>query len=182
MELTPPYLTLNKKRMKKLSIVFVALIAMLMIGCKKSEKSQGVKPSTELKPEMVVTAKDTVAVKQLCAQFFSKLKQKDLRGAVGMLRYYEADSVAPLPAVLEAKEATILGMFLGMKYDIDHIIFLKDYDSEVKYTVTMFDKTDPNDKRPNKTSFLIRPVRVRGQWYLTLADKDTDKVKSEIKH
>ena len=166
--------------MKRLSILFVALAALLLTAC-KNDKPQGYRPSTELKPEMVVTAKDTAAVRGLCAQFFRHLKQKDLKSAMEMLHYYEADSIAPLPMSLGQKEAMTLGMFLGMKYDIDHIIFLKDYDSEVKYTVTMFDK-DKDDPRPNKTSFLIRPVRHRGQWYLTLADKQTDKVKSEIKH
>jgi len=168
--------------MKKLSFLFTVLFALtLLVGCKSEKKSPSV-VNTKLQPEMHLSAKDTAAVKQLCSQFFLKLKQKDLQGAVGMLRYYQNDSVGALPPQLEAKERMTLGMFLGMKYDIDHIIFLKDYDSEVKYTVTMFEHTDENDRRPNKTSFLIRPVRYLGKWYLTLADKQTDKVKSEIKH
>jgi len=167
--------------MKKLSIVFITLLAVLLVGCKSDKQQGALKPKTKLEPKMVVSAKDTVAVRQLCAQFFRRLKEKDLKGAVGMLRYWEYDSISPLPRELEAKEAMTLGMFLGMKYEIDHIIFLKDYDSEVKYTVTMFEK-DKDDPRPNKTSFLIRPIRYHNQWYLTLADKQTDKVKSEIKH
>ena len=167
--------------MKKLSIVFIALLAVLFIGC-KSEKNQGTKPSTVLKPKMELTSKDTAAVRGLCKQFFLKLKQKDLEGAMSMLHYWSNGSIGDLPYDLGQKEAMTLGMFLGMQYDIDHIIFLKDDDSEVKYTVTMFEKTDPNDKRPNKVSFLIRPVRYKSKWYLTLADKQTDKVKSQIKH
>ena len=153
----------------------------MLVGC-KNEQKQTYKPSTKLEPEMIVTAKDTAAVRALCTQFFRRLKEKDLNGAISMLRFYQNDSIAPLPSQLAAKEAMTLGMFLGMKYDIDHIIFFRDYDSEVKYTVTMFEKTDPKDKRPNTTSFLIRPVRYHGEWYITLADKTTDQVKSQIKH
>ena len=167
--------------MNKAKVIFIALLAAVLLVSCKSEKSQGYKPSTELKPKMQLSGKDTAAVRGLCNQFFVKLKQKDLEGAMSMLHYWSNDEIGPLPYELGQKEAMTLGMFLGMKYEIDHIIFLKDYDSEVKYTVTMFEK-DKDDPRPNKTSFLIRPVRYRGQWYLTLADKQTDKVKSEIKH
>ena len=169
--------------MKKLSIVFIALMAVLLIGCKgeQRKKKSDFNPNL-IKPEMVLSSEDTVAVRRLTKQYLNLLENRDLDGAISMLRYYEHDSIAPLPPQLEAKERMVLGMFLGMKADIDHIIFFRDNDSEVKYTITMFERTDPNDKRPNKASFLIRPVRYLDKWYLTLADKQTDKVKSRIKH
>ena len=168
--------------MKKFSIVFIAFISLLLVGC-KSEKKKAEENPYLIKPEMLVTGKDTLEVRRMTKQYLSMLQQKDLDGAISMLRYYEHDSITSLPPQLEAKERMVLGMFLGMpSYDIDHIIFFRDNDSEVKYTVTMFERTDENDKRPNKASFLLRPVRHLGQWYLTLADKQTDKVKSQIKH
>jgi len=168
--------------MKKLSIAFIALTALLLVSCKSEQKKQAEVNPNLIQPEMHLSKQDTTEVRTLTMQFFDRLKQKDLNGAITMLNYYENGSIVPLPPELEAKERMALGMFLGMKYDIDHIIFLKDDDSEVKYTVTMFEKEDDNDRRPNKASFLIRPIRYLGKWYLTLADKQTDKVKSEIKH
>jgi len=168
--------------MKKLSIVFVALLSVLLIGC-KSEKKKPEVNSNLIQPEMLVTGEDTLQVRRLTKQYLHMLQENDLNGAIAMLRYYENDSIKSLPPQLEAKERMVLGMFLGMtSYDIDHIIFFRDNDSEVKYTVTMFERTDENDRRPNKASFLLRPVRHLGQWYLTLADKQTDKVKSQIIH
>ena len=167
--------------MKRLSIAFIAVAALLLVSCKSEQKKQAEVNPNLIQPEMHLSKQDTTEVRTLTMQFFDRLKQKDLNGAITMLNYYENGSIVPLPPELEAKERMALGMFLGMKYDIDHIIFLKDDDSEVKYTVTMFEK-DKDDPRPNKTSFLIRPVRHLGKWYLTLADKQTDKVKSEIKH
>lgn len=168
--------------MKKLSIVFVALLSVLLIACKSEKKKPAVDPNL-IQPEMLVTGEDTLQVRRLTKQYLHMLQEKDLDGAIAMLRYYDSDSITALPPQLEAKERMVLGMFLGMSsYDIDHIIFFRDNDSEVKYTVTMFERTDENDRRPNKASFLLRPVRHLGQWYLTLADKQTDKVKSQIIH
>ena len=168
--------------MKRLSIVFIALISLsIFIGCKSEQK----KPKADdamLQPKMKVSAYDTTAVKSLAQQFFARLQQKDLDGAMSMLYYLDDREIKELPEDLAKKERIVLGTFLGMRYDIDHIIFLKETDSELKYTVTMFEKEDESDRRPNKASFLIRPVRRDGKWYLTLADTQTETVKSEIKH
>ena len=169
--------------MKKLSIVFVALLSIALVACKSEKKD--VKPEVNpnlIQPEMHLSADDTTQVRRLVKQYLNRLEQKDLDGAMSMLRYYDHDSISLLPRTVAAKERMVLGMFLGMKADIDHIIFFRDNDSEVKYTITLFERTDENDKRPNKASFLIRPVRQAGQWYLTLADKQTDQVKSQIQH
>ena len=171
--------------MKKFNYLFIALLAsVLLVGCKGESKKSGERgPNPYLiQPEMALTQKDTVEVRQLTRQYLAFLKKRDLGSALQMLRYYDKKEIKPLPSDVLNKEATILNMFLGMKYEIDHIIFYRDDDSEVKYTVTMFEKTDPNDHRPNKASFLLRPVRYRGDWYLTLADMQSDKVKSRIKH
>ncbi len=171
--------------MKKFNYLFIALLAaILMAGCKSEKKNAdtGVNPNL-IQPEMSLSSQDTVAVRRLTRQFLNHLQQKNLGGAMQMLRYWDSKEIQPLPQKLANKEAYVLNMFLGMpKYDIDYIIFFRDDDSEVKYTVTMFERTDSADLRPNKASFLLRPVRYLGEWYLTLADKQTDKVKSEIKH
>ena len=170
--------------MKKFNYLFIALLAIVLLaGCKSEKKKadNGANPNL-IQPEMVLSSEDTVAVRRLTRQYLHLLENKDLDGAIAMLRYWDNNEIVPLPAQLEAKERMVLGMFLGMKAEIDHIIFFRDDDSEVKYTITLFERTDPKDKRPNKASFLIRPVRYLDKWYLTLADKQTDKVKSQIKH
>ena len=170
--------------MKKFNYLFIALLsAVLLVGCKSEKKNTetGENPNL-IRPEFVVTKEDTTQVRRLTRQYLNLLENSDLDGALSMLRYYEHDSIKPLPRQLYAKERMVLGMFLGMKTEVDHIIFFRPDDSEVKYTVTMFERTDENDRRPNKASFLIRPVRKHGEWFLTLADKQTDQVKSKIKH
>jgi len=169
--------------MKKLSIAFIALVCVLLTACKSEQKSKPDNNPNLIEPEMRLSAEDTVGVRRLTKQFLNCLETKDLEGAVAMLNRFEHDSIKPLTNEMAAKQRFVLGMFLGMpKYEIDHIIFHKETDSEVKYTVTMFERTDENDKRPNQASFLIRPIRRSGKWYLTLADTQTERRKSEIKH
>jgi len=165
-------------------MVIALLSATLFVACKseKTTKNKIEYNKNLIQPEMTLRSQDTTQVRRLAMQFFDRLQQKDLNGAIAMLNYYEHDSIKPLPRNLEAKERMVYGMFLGMKYDIDHVIFFRENDSELKFTVTMFEKEDPTDKRPNKASFLIRPIRSGGNWYLTLADSQTDNVKSKIKH
>ena len=171
--------------MKKFNYLLIALLAaVLLVGCKGEKKQQKADISENIiKPEMILRQQDTTQVRRLTKQFLDCLQKKDLDGALAMLRFYENDTIKLLPPSVYAKERMIYGMFLGMpSYDIDHMIFFRENDSEVKFTVTMFERTDEKDKRPNKASFLIRPVRKGGEWYLTLADTRTDQVKSEIKH
>ena len=157
-------------------------MSVLMVGCKSEKKSEQKSNPYLIQPEMILSKKDTMEVRRLTTQYLKRLEKKDLGGAMDMLYYWNGERIQRLPEDLGRKEAHVLAMFVGMKAEIDHIIFVKDYDSEVKYTITMFERTDPKDRRPNKASFLLRPVRYKSKWYLTLADKQTDKVKSQIKH
>lgn len=72
-----------------------------------------------------------------------------------------------------------LTAFKSKKFSIEEIQFLNETDSKVKYTVTLFDKA-PGDNRPNMISFVIRPVRRDGQWFLTLADSATETRQSKL--
>ena len=58
----------------------------------------------------------------------------------------------------------------GTKYEFKKHAFLN-LGGGVQYTATLFDKKE-GDPRPNKLSFLLKPVRYQGRWYLTMADSD----------
>jgi hypothetical protein len=61
----------------------------------------------------------------------------------------------------------------GIDYEVDRLVFLNDKRNELKLSVTLFEKPE-GDKRPNKTSFYMKPVRFEGKWYLTTKDNITD--------
>ena len=52
------------------------------------------------------------------------------------------------------------------------MIFNTETDCLVRYSAILFDKEGDEDKRPNKMFYAIKPVRVNGEWHLTVADND----------
>lgn len=134
-----------------------------------------------LPKKMVVSQADTDQVYSLVQHYLSCLENNRVDEALSMLHYLNpGDSIVDLPASMAKQQKHVLNTFAGKKYEVEHVIFHKDNDTEVKYNVILFDKK-PGDNRPNKVGFILRPVRERSQWYLTLADI-ADNVKSEIGH
>lgn len=129
--------------------------------------------------EMTLAKSDTDQVKSLVQLYLSYLKQGNVDVALSMLHYLNKDSIISLPPDLARKQKMTLTAFKCKKYSIEEIQFLKETDSKVRYTVTLFDKA-PSDNRPNTISFVIRPVRRDGKWFLTLADSATETRQSQL--
>ena len=166
--------------MKKsfLYISLVSAIVLCLTACKGGKQSQP--ESEDLAEPMETTMMDTVTVTSLVDQYLESLHDKDLDNAISMLYYLREDgTIEPLSGEMAAKQRDALKPFLGKDFKIDNIIFYQETDSQVKFTCTLFEKEE-GDPRPNKISFLIRPMRISGSWYLTMADTHTDTVESKI--
>ena len=170
--------------MKKNSflILLIALLTLpVLSGCKKQET----KSLKELRedfiqpPGMTVQKSDTDQVLSLVNLYLQHLQKGDVDKAISMLYYLNKNSITALPPKVEKKERLSLNLFKGLKYQVDELIFLQEDDSEVKYSAILFNKK-PGDNRPNKISFIIKPVRQKGKWYLTLADSQTETKESEV--
>lgn len=172
--------------MRKLSF-FLTLCAVLAIltGCskKKGRTMEDVDRELLEAVQMDLSHNDTTAVYDLTNQFLDYLKNQDLDAAMGMLHYLkDGMEIVSLPAELEKQHRLVLGNFLGLTYNIESVRFLNEIDCQVKYNVTLFEK-QPDDPVSNQISFYIKPVRRDGQWYLTLADSQSDSTHgSEIKN
>jgi hypothetical protein len=59
-----------------------------------------------------------------------------------------------------------------IRYEMESMVFESDRDCLVKYSAVLFDKEGNDDKRPNKMFYAIKPVRINGEWYLTVSDKN----------
>lgn len=123
---------------------------------------------------MTLEQRDTAHVFELTKSFLESLKANDIDKAVSMLYFLDADrQVVPLPDSLVERQKSVFRMFPVLSYKIESIIFNTETDSQVKYTVEFF-KKQPGDTRPNTTSFFIKPMRVKGQWFLTMFDSNTN--------
>ena len=164
----------------------MAVITLLTFSaCKKSDKGRSLAEiAADLKPkvDMHLDANDTIEVHSLVDHFIQYLTNKDVDAAVNMLFLLNNDSVVSLPARMANNQRVLFKRFQGVKYDVEYLKFYSETDTEVKYNVTLFEKKDANDHRPNKIAFYIKPVRRAGKWYLTMGDTFVHPEESHIKH
>lgn len=168
--------------MKKSSLfVFVLLSLVLFYSCKseKSKTSEGLSTDSV----MELSEQDTSEVYNQANALLECMKNKDLDGAMSLI--YTTDTtgqVVKLPEEKAALQRAIFKNFLGLDYRINYLIFNKDLDNQLKFSVILFPKENENDHRPNEVGFILRPIRIGDQWYLTVADGDRETMNSEIRN
>ena len=152
--------------MKKIVLFLAAalMVGTALTGCKDKKAPADTKPVET----SMFTKEDTAKVMDLVNQFTMRLQNGDIQSAVDMLVYLNGDSIQPLDAP-------------NMKRQVNALRFI----AEAKIDVVLFEKKDENDKRPNTTSFYLRPILIDGQWYLTTRDNltntvDEDPIKNEV--
>ena len=177
-----PFSNFRLTDMKFKSLLSLSLLVLLFLGCsdKKKAKEEVLRGNAMLtvQPSMEVNAVDTNMVLDLSKQFLEHVKNHDIDGAMAMLYYLDKDSIVALPQKLAKEQRAALQAFPVYGYAIENLIFYKETDSQVKYSLLI---QDPKTVKNAGTIFgLIRPVRRMGKWYLTLADSKTDSAESEI--
>jgi hypothetical protein len=160
-------MTLNKKILTVFSVV--VLLLGLCTSCSKKNK-QVEEPQEET---MTLSASDTTQVMNLMHQYFDLLLNKNFDGAMSMLSQLSNDSLKELSP--EMKQHYNMGMRIvsPIRYELESMKFRTESDCLVRYAGILFDKEDENDKRPNKMYYAVKPVRLNGEWHLTVAD-DSD--------
>ncbi len=171
--------------MKKVVLFLAAalMVGTALTGCKDKKAPADTKPVET----SMFTKEDTTKVMDLVNQFTVCLQNGDIKGAIDMLVMLDGDSIKPIDAANLQRQANSLRFIAGMPgYELDRIVMQDEKRNEAKIDIVLFEKKDENDKRPNTTSFYLRPVYIGGQWYLTTRDNITNTVdenpeKQEIK-
>lgn len=160
---------------KKSVLAIIACMVLLFAACGNSGKSEDVLIDDSQPAGMTTTNEDTTRVLSLVNEFLGHLKNHQIDSAMAMLHSYdfESNSLIDVPADIAKKQRMALGAFQPVDFELDHLIFVTETDCEVKYSAILFHK-EPGDNRPNKMSYVVKPIRIDGQWYLTLADRSDD--------
>ena len=172
--------------MKKFVLFLAAalVVGTALTGCKDKKAPADTKPVET----SMFTKEDTTKVMDLVNQFTLCLQNGDIKGAIDMLVMLDGDSIKPIDAANLQRQVNSLRFIAGMPgYELDRIVMQDEKRNEAKIDIVLFEKKDENDKRPNTTSFYLRPVYIGGQWYLTTRDNITSTVdenpeKQEIKN
>lgn len=165
--------------MKNRYFLLLSVVAVLLLtACKGEQKKETKMARADLPVEMDVSPYDTTTVRQLATDFLGLVKQGDIDAAVSRLYILQGDEVKPLPDKDKRGCKAMLGLHQVFDYSIDSLIFYKETDSKVCYTLVLQDPS--TTASPAHMQGLIRPVRRDGQWYITLANNATETQKSAL--
>lgn len=160
--------------MRKFSLFTFAVILLLTMGsCGKNTKRQltaGELLDSVSQIHMEMSQQDSAEVYSLVNEYLDKLRQGNIDEAVGMIYFLSPEQkIVNLPDNDQRRTKLLLTRFKGVKYDLDRIVYDRETDNIAKYTVTLFEK-ETGDPRPNTISFMLKPIRREGKWFLTYCD------------
>lgn len=132
-------------------------------------------------PQMTLGSQDSDEVRAQVNYYLDALNHKDVDKALSMLYFYDLkkNKVRRLTNDEQSKQRAVLTRFAGYRAEIEYIKFFRENDSEVKYNI-YFSNKPSTPSNPNCMGFMIRPVRLEGRWYLTLAGENQSTFSSEI--
>ncbi len=159
--------------MKKFLFFMTAILVFtgMLTSC-KDKKAPEVQKKVK---QSMFTKADTTRVFELVEQFTNCLQNNDIKSAIEMLVYLDQDSIKPLSKANIQRQINALSFIAGKTYQLDRIVMNDNKRNEAKIDVVLFEKKE-GDRRPNTTSFYLRPVYIDGQWYLTTRDNVTNTV------
>lgn len=114
------------------------------------------------------TKTDTMAVLYNVDKYLTYLKEEKVDSAMEMLYEASGDTVLPISEKRKAEVLQNIKNFPVLSYKIDELRMFTEQDTEVRYTITFFEKDD-NDPRQNTLQCVINPRRVGYYWFLTIA-------------
>lgn len=127
-----------------------------------------------------LTKDDSTQMVKLCDDCMELLKQKDLEGALTMLREYDdsTNSIYPLTEETRARFQRIFTTFPVLDYQRIETTFMERGLNNVKYEIVFGEE---NEYGVPKTSMMFNPVKVDDQWYITMkrADQKVDNTEEE---
>lgn len=163
--------------MKKFFNLFLCVsIALVFTACnsKKSRFEQVQEFQSTLNSE------DTTQMLKISNDCMELLKAKKVGEALSMLYTYneEEKSVQPISEAARKKYEHQFKIFPVLEYDLQYYSFQLEGVNDVKYSIK-FAESDPEVGGDFKTAFMLNPVKVDGNWYLTVkSGEDFDHLKN----
>ncbi len=155
----------------KFKIQCVAAISALMFlfGCSGEKKNESLSgEASEEHNSMIVSARDTAELRAMAIDYLTFAREGKFDQCIAMLHQYDAktDKISDLSPENRAKILNILQSFPVINFSIDEIIFNSETNTQINYTIEMFEKDDSGV--PNTMKFSLFPKRLDWEWYLCI--------------
>lgn len=150
----------------------VVILSMLSCNGNKTQESETIyDPRKDMTMER--SSRDTSDLFRLSQSFLDCLKNHDIDGALNLVYDIDNGQVQSLSAERKIELERILTAFPVDSYKIDEMLLYSDSDTEIRYTVVMFQKPEGDD-RPNTFKGSLSPYRIDGKWYLTIPTQKSE--------
>lgn len=156
--------------MKKLTYFLFATLAMLAIAsCQNSKAPKDASTTQGFQGTLAET--DTTDMLKLADDCMALLQASKLDEALDMLYEYDdsTHSVTPLSEETRSAYKKKFTMFPVVKYTRAYYSFNAEGCNDVKYNVSFGEDFDGQSP---KTAFMFNPVKIDGQWYLSVKRSD----------
>lgn len=150
------------KYIYKLTIIFIAS-AILTSSCGRRNKSV----EETMTPFIAsLTAKDTTEVLKLADACLDSLKSGNFHGWSYRLGYFIGDTLHPIRQDMASHFFPLFIKMPIVSYERTDYEFISEYDNVVRYKVTC-----TNGKNLIDTKFVLCPVYIEEQWFMTLREQ-----------
>ncbi|MBQ8486592.1 MAG: hypothetical protein IJ533_02955 [Prevotella sp.] len=157
--------------MKKI-VFFVSALLLIGVSACKEKKSQAPGEPTEF--QLGLSAEDSTSIVKLGDECMTYLKNGKIDEALGMLCQYDdsLNEIAPLSEEQLASYKKKFLMFPVREYQLAYFSFTEEGLNDLKYDVVFGPEAAGNPK----TSYMFNPVKVNGEWHLSVktAMQDVD--------
>ncbi len=159
--------------MKNLKFLFVVLATAMLVACggekkKSAEVAEPVNPRID--QSMVHSNIDEEELTYLATQYLDFLKAKDFESALAMLKSFDGKTVTALTEAQKNSLKRVYNAYPVFGYTIDDIVFYSETDTEIKYTIILFEK-QYDDELPNTVKSILTPKRIDGAWSLCVDNR-----------
>lgn len=159
--------------MKKILYFAVAVAVLCVASCKQKPKT-----TEEAREEFraSLTENDTLEMQKLGEDCMELLKKKDIEAAMVMLYEYDdsTQSVQPLSDATRKRYEHLFKIFPVLDYKLAEYTFMLEGLNNLKYEIIFAEEEHPEENGVPKTSFMFNPVKIDGQWYLTVKRADQE--------
>lgn len=159
--------------MKNLKFLFIVLAAVMMVAC-GGEKKKSAEISEPVNPRIDQTMEhsnmDEEELTYLATQYLDFLKAKDFESALAMLKSFDGKNVVPLTEAQKNNLKRVYTAYPVFGYTIDDIVFYSETDTEIKYSIILFEK-QYDDDLPNTVKSILTPKRIDGAWKLCVDNR-----------
>ena len=150
-------------------------------GSKDKEKDKSVideviQTNSRYDTKMVRTADDSTTIVKLAVQYLDLLKQNKIDKALDML--YELNESSEMEHLSDSYKTILknnLKKFPVLSYSLDDYHIYSDTDTDIRYTYEFMTKPEgAPENLPTTMKGVLSPVRINGNWYLTVSEFLTD--------